>query len=101
MAATFEAHPYQWPIIGWLNDLESISLADDRADYHRYYLPNNCTLVVVGDIDPEGGAHPYRSDFRQLTGRAGASQGYRQGAPTVRAAPAGWRCTGRRSFRLS
>jgi zinc protease len=53
MAATFEAHPYQWPIIGWFNDIESISLDDYRAYYHRYYLPNNCTLVVVGDIDPK------------------------------------------------
>jgi zinc protease len=53
MAATFEAHPYQWPVIGWLHDIESISLDDYRTYYHRYYLPNNCTLVVVGDIDPK------------------------------------------------
>ncbi|MEJ2671871.1 MAG: pitrilysin family protein [Deltaproteobacteria bacterium] len=53
MAATFEAHPYQWPVIGWLHDIESISLDDYRNYYHRYYLPNNCTLVVVGDIDPQ------------------------------------------------
>ncbi len=31
MAATFEAHPYQWPIIGWLHDIESISLEDYRT----------------------------------------------------------------------
>jgi zinc protease len=53
MAATYEAHPYQWPVIGWQHDIESISLDNYRDYYHRYYLPNNCTLVVVGDFDPK------------------------------------------------
>jgi zinc protease len=66
MAATFEAHPYQWPIIGWLNDLESISLDDYRAYYHRYYLPNNCTLVVVGDIDPKEALTHIEATFGSL-----------------------------------
>ena len=66
MAATFEAHPYQWPIIGWLNDLESITLDDYRAYYHRYYLPNNCTLVVVGDIDPKEALTHIEATFGSL-----------------------------------
>ncbi|MGA7562447.1 MAG: pitrilysin family protein [Desulfobaccales bacterium] len=53
LAATFEAHPYQWPVIGWQHDIESISLEDYQQYYHRYYQPNNCTLVVVGDIEPK------------------------------------------------
>ena len=53
MAAAFMAHPYQWPVIGWLHDIESISLEDFRAYYQRYYQPNNCTLVVVGDMEPK------------------------------------------------
>jgi zinc protease len=53
MAATFQAHPYQWPVIGWLHDIESISLEDYQNYYHRFYQPNNCTLVVVGDIEPQ------------------------------------------------
>jgi len=66
MAATFEAHPYQWPIIGWLNDLESITLDDYRTYYHRYYLPNNCTLVVVGDIDPKEALTQIEATFGRL-----------------------------------
>ena len=66
MAATFEAHPYQWPIIGWLHDIESISLDDYRTYYHRYYLPNNCTLVVVGDIDPKEALTQIEATFGQL-----------------------------------
>ena len=66
MAATFEAHPYQWPIIGWLNDIESITLDDYRTYYHRYYLPNNCTLVVVGDIDPKEALTQIEATFGTL-----------------------------------
>lgn len=66
MAATFQAHPYQWPIIGWLNDLESISLDEYRNYYHRYYLPNNCTLVVVGDIDPQEALTQIDATFGRL-----------------------------------
>jgi zinc protease len=66
MAATFEAHPYQWPVIGWLHDIESISLDDYRSYYHRYYLPNNCTLVVVGDIDPKEALTEIEATFGKL-----------------------------------
>jgi zinc protease len=66
MAATFEAHPYQWPVIGWLHDIESISLDDYRSYYHRYYLPNNCTLVVVGDIDPKEALAEIEATFGKL-----------------------------------
>jgi zinc protease len=52
-AAAFKAHPYQWPIIGWFNDIESISRDDFLSHYRTYYQPNNATLVVVGDIDPK------------------------------------------------
>jgi zinc protease len=66
MAATFEAHPYQWPVIGWLHDIASISLNNYQNYYHRYYLPNNCTLVVVGDIDPKEALTQIEATFGQL-----------------------------------
>jgi zinc protease len=66
MAATFEAHPYQWPVIGWLHDIDSISLNNYQTYYHRYYLPNNCTLVVVGDIDPQEALTQIEATFGQL-----------------------------------
>ena len=52
MAAAFKAHPYQWPVIGWFNDIETLTREDFLQHYRRYYVPNNCT-VVVGDIDPQ------------------------------------------------
>ncbi|MBT9613180.1 MAG: insulinase family protein [Burkholderiales bacterium] len=50
MAAAFNAHPYRWPVIGWMNDLEQMSTQDARTWYQRWYAPNNAVLVVAGDV---------------------------------------------------
>jgi zinc protease len=52
-AAAFKAHPYGQPTIGWLSDLQRMTRDDLYGYYRRYYVPNNATLVVVGDVDPE------------------------------------------------
>ena len=58
-ALTFErflatAHltaPYNHPVIGWMSDLQHMTVNDARAWYRRFYAPNNATLVVVGDVN--------------------------------------------------
>ena len=52
MATAFRTHNYKNPIIGWMSDLEGMKLEDVRAWYQRWYVPNNATLVVVGDVNP-------------------------------------------------
>jgi len=53
MAAAYQEHPYQHPIIGWMNDLEAMT-ADDAQDWYRtWYVPNNAVLVVAGDVRAE------------------------------------------------
>lgn len=52
-SVAFVSSPYHWPIIGWMEDIESLSVEDLRAWYRRWYVPNNATLVVVGDVQPE------------------------------------------------
>jgi len=52
-ATAYQASPYRTPIIGWAGDLEHLKVADLRDWYHRWYAPNNATLVVVGDLEPE------------------------------------------------
>ncbi len=47
----FTVHPYHWPTIGWMRDIEGFNTTDCRAFYRTYYAPNNATLVVVGDFD--------------------------------------------------
>ena len=51
-AEAFRTHPYGWPTIGWLSDLETMSRNDLYNHYRNYYCPNNATLVIVGDIEP-------------------------------------------------
>ena len=50
-AVAFKAHPYRHPTIGWLSDLQAMNREDLYAYYRRFYVPNNATLVIVGDID--------------------------------------------------
>jgi zinc protease len=52
-ATAFKAHPYRHPTIGWLSDLQTMNRDDLYGYYKRYYVPNNATLVVVGDVDPD------------------------------------------------
>jgi len=50
-ATAFRVHPYRHPTIGWLPDLQTITRDDLYAYYRRFYVPNNATLVIVGDVD--------------------------------------------------
>ncbi len=52
-AVAFTNNPYRTPTIGWMQDLESMTV-DDLAEWYRlWYAPNNATLVVVGDVYAE------------------------------------------------
>ena len=52
-ATALLAHPYRLPTIGWPSDIKSWTLEDLQNFYHTWYVPNNCTLVVVGDVEPD------------------------------------------------
>lgn len=51
-ALLFQAHPYHNPTIGWRNDIENITVQDLTNYYDRFYCPNNCTIVIAGDVKP-------------------------------------------------
>ncbi len=46
-----EDHPYNWQVIGSLEDLQNATLADVKEFFRKWYVPNNVTLVVAGDFD--------------------------------------------------
>lgn len=48
-STAFERHPYHWPTIGWMQDIEGFTTEDCRRFYRTFYAPNNATIVVVGD----------------------------------------------------
>jgi zinc protease len=50
-ATAFKAHPYRHPTIGWVPDLRSMTRDDLYGHYRRYYVPDNATLVIVGDFE--------------------------------------------------
>jgi zinc protease len=53
MSVAYQSHPYRRPIVGWMNDLENMTVDDAQEWYDRWYAPNNAVLVVVGDVDPK------------------------------------------------
>jgi len=52
-AVAFQTHPYRRPVIGWMDDLANMTAADAKAWHRNWYVPNNATLVVCGDVDHE------------------------------------------------
>ena len=52
MATAYQSHPYRHPVIGWMDDLKHMTVADARRWYENWYTPNNATLVVAGDVEP-------------------------------------------------
>ena len=52
-ALAFLAHPYRWPVIGWMTDIDAITRQDCENYFRTYYAPNNCTLVLVGDFESQ------------------------------------------------
>ncbi len=52
-STAFIKHPYRWPVIGWMPDLNTMSLDDCKAFYRSHYAPDNATIIVLGDIDPQ------------------------------------------------
>lgn len=48
-----EGHPYNWQVIGSLDDLQAATLEDVKTFYNTWYVPNNATLVIAGDFEPE------------------------------------------------
>ncbi len=62
-ATAFDQHSYRWPTIGWMEDIEGFNVEDCRAFYRTYYAPNNATLVIVGDVEPERALRTVQSAY--------------------------------------
>lgn len=78
----FEEHPYRFPVVGVLEDLERISLGDLRTFYEKHYRPDNAVLVVVGDVGVDDVERAARESFRSPhSGAATAGGGAR--APSL------------------
>lgn len=47
-----EGHPYSWPFIGYIDDLNRVDVSDLKKFFLRWYNPNNATLTIAGDVEP-------------------------------------------------
>lgn len=65
-ATAFRQHPYHWPTVGWLEDLEAASAADMKAYYDKWYHPRNATLVIVGDFDTAEALQKVEESFGRI-----------------------------------
>lgn len=65
-AISFLVHPYRSPIIGWMSDLENLVNDDVRQHYARYYVPNNATIVVVGDFESDALLQKIKQHFEAI-----------------------------------
>ena len=54
-ATAFVAHPYQNPTVGWPADIQGWKIEDLQKFFKTNYAPNNCTLILVGDVSAEEG----------------------------------------------
>ncbi|MBU1100714.1 MAG: insulinase family protein [Bacteroidetes bacterium] len=61
-----ESHPYSWPTIGWMEDIKSYNLDDVKNFFKKYYVPNNASLVVAGDIDYEKALESVKKFFGEI-----------------------------------
>jgi zinc protease len=68
-AATWVAHPYHHPVIGWMDDLQHMTVQDVKAWHDRWYVPNNATMVVVGDVNAQEVAALAEKNFGAIPSR--------------------------------
>jgi zinc protease len=52
-ATAYKVHPYRNPVIGWLQDVERATSAEQQAYYRKHYHPGNATLVLTGDFETD------------------------------------------------
>lgn len=69
-AVAYNAHPYGRPVVGWMNDLENMTVEDAREWYNDWYAPNNAILVVVGDVKTQDVVKLAKQYFGPLKSRA-------------------------------
>jgi zinc protease len=66
VAASFKAHPYHRPVIGWMSDIQSIERDDLYKYYKAYYSPNNAVIVIVGDVKTDEMIEKIKNSFGKI-----------------------------------
>lgn len=70
LATAVLTNPARLPVVGWMSDLQSLTVADVRDWYQTWYAPNNATLVVAGDVQPQEVYSLAQQHFGPIAARA-------------------------------
>lgn len=65
-ATSFRAHPYHWPTVGWMDDLDAITLEEASTYYEQHYAPNNAYAIVVGDFEAKDALAAIKAAYGDL-----------------------------------
>jgi zinc protease len=80
-AAAYQSQPYHWPVIGWPEDIERLTIDDVRSFYSTYYTPSNAFIVVAGDFKKETLLPMLEKAFGQIPAGKPAQQLFLQDPP--------------------
>jgi len=72
--ATFQSYPYKYLPIGSMDDLNAATVADVKSFFDTYYVPDNATLVVVGDFEPAAVLAQARKHFNRIARSKGVAR---------------------------
>lgn len=53
LSVAYTAHPYGRPVVGWDSDITATTIEDLHEFYNTYYVPNNITMAIAGDVNPD------------------------------------------------
>ena len=84
-AALYRNHRYGIPIIGWRHEIDKLDKDDAIAFYDKFYTPNNATLVVAGDVEPDAVKQMAERTYGKVARRAEPGKRVRPSEPPLRA----------------
>jgi predicted Zn-dependent peptidase len=67
-AIVYDAHPYSWSVVGWMVDLDNMTLAKAKKYHDTYYIPNNAVVVLVGDLKAQDAFKMAEKYFGRIPG---------------------------------
>lgn len=73
-ATAYTQHPYNWPVVGWDQDLHRMTLEDCLAYYRSHYHPGKITVVIAGDVEPARARDLVEKYFGQIPAPAAAPE---------------------------
>ncbi len=83
LAAAHLSAPYHHPVIGWMSDIRHLTVPDVRHWYETFYTPDNATVVVVGDVEPNAVFELVKKEFGAIKQKEPVERKQQKEPPTL------------------